>query len=117
MTSSAYAGREPVTRAAHDRPWAADLETEAHAADRRLTVHEAIDAVEQTRAGRHVDLVTHERHGHPSTYLYRPVRAVDRRVELSDEGRCSCGGYVTRVRVEPSQPTERDPADAPDERV
>ncbi|MFB6195273.1 MAG: hypothetical protein ABEI80_03815 [Haloplanus sp.] len=99
--ADAYAGREPVTRATHDRPWVADLETDDHAAERRLIVAEAVDAVEQTRAGRFVDLVTHERHGHPASYLHEAVRAVDRPVALSDEGRCSCGGYVTRVTVEP----------------
>ncbi|MFB6202000.1 MAG: CGCGG family rSAM-modified RiPP protein [Halorhabdus sp.] len=98
-TSNSYADREPVTRRTHDQPWVADLETDGHAADRRLTVAEAIDAVEQTRAGRYVDLVTHERHGHPASYLYETVRRVDRHVNLSDEGRCSCGGYVTRVSV------------------
>jgi|AntRauTorcE11898_2_1112593.scaffolds.fasta_scaffold53998_2 putative CGCGG family rSAM target protein len=101
LTERAYADREPVTRRAHDRPWVADLESEAHAADRQLTVAEAVDAVEQTRAGGYVDLVTHERHGHPSSYLYEALQSVERRVELSDEGRCPCGGYVTRVAVTP----------------
>jgi putative CGCGG family rSAM target protein len=99
--TNAYADREPVTRRAHDRPWVADLESEAHVADRQLTVSEAVDAVEQTRTGRYVDLVTHERHSHPSSYLYEALRSVDRRVELSARGRCSCGGYVTRVVVTP----------------
>lgn len=49
--TSADADREPVTRRAHDRPWVADHESEAHAADGQLTVAEAVDAVEQTRAG------------------------------------------------------------------
>lgn len=95
-----YAGREPVTRRAHDHSWIADLETETHASNRQLTVAEAVDAVEQTRSGHFVDLVTHERHGHPASYLHDAVRSVDRPVTLSDEGRCSCGGYVTRVAVD-----------------
>lgn len=98
-TSQKYAGREPVTRRVHDRPWAADLETDAHAADRQLVVDEALDAVDQTRPGQYVDLVTHERHGHPSTYLYEPIRSLDLQVDVYDEGRCHCGGYVTRVTV------------------
>lgn len=97
--TGAYAGREPVTRRVHDEPWVADLEADDHAADRELTVAEAVDAVEQTRAGGFVDLVTHGRHGHPSSYLYETVLSVDRPVALSDEGRCSCEGYVTRVTV------------------
>lgn len=102
-----YADREPVTRREHDQPWVADLESDAHVASRRLTVSEAVDAVEQTRPYRFVDLVTHERHGHPSSYLYEAVRSVDRPVEISDEGRCSCGGYVTRVSVRPRRGTDR----------
>jgi putative CGCGG family rSAM target protein len=98
MTDS-YADREPVTMRTHDRPWVADLETDDHASDRSLTVAEAVDAVEQTCSGRFVDLVTHERHGHPSSYLYEAVRSVNRRIDISAEGRCSCGGYVTRVTV------------------
>jgi hypothetical protein len=101
--TNAYADREPVTRREHDLPWVADLESDEHAANRRLTVAEAVDAVEQTRPCRFVDLVTHEQHGHPSSYLYEAVRSVDRPVELSDEGRCSCGGYVTRVSVRPRE--------------
>lgn len=96
----AYAGREPVTRHEHDRPWVADLETVEHADDRQLTIAEAVDAVEQTRPGRFVDLVTHERHGHPASYLYEAVRSADRNVDISERGRCSCGGYVTRVNIE-----------------
>lgn len=97
--SETYAGREPVTTRRHDHSWAADLETADHASDRRLTVAEAVDAVEQTAPGRFVDLVTAQRHGHPSSYLYEPLRAATRSADVVDAGRCSCGGYVTRVRV------------------
>lgn len=97
--ANTYADREPVTRRIHDRPWVADLEADEHATNRQLTVAEAVDAVEQTQPGHFVDLVTHNRHGHPMSYLYKAVRSVDRPVTLSSEGRCSCGGYVTRVTV------------------
>lgn len=83
----------------HDRPWTADLETQAHAANRELVIAEALDAIEQTRPGQFVDLVTHERHGHPLTYLYDRLTAQNIDCELSDQGRCQCGGYVTRVTV------------------
>lgn len=96
---STYAGREPVTRRRHDRPWVADLEADKHATDRQLTVAEAVDAVEQTEPGHFVDLVTHEHHGHPTSYLYGTVRSIEHPVTLTDEGRCSCGGFVTRVTV------------------
>jgi len=98
MTNT-YADREPVTRRTHDNPWVADLEAEDHATNRQLTIAEAVDAVEQTQPDHFVDLVTHEQHGHPVSYLYKAVRSVERPVVLSDEGRCSCGGYVTRVAV------------------
>ena len=68
-TASDYGGREPVTRTVHERSWTADLETPKYAANRPLVVDEAVDAVRQTRTGQYVDLVTHERHGHPSRYL------------------------------------------------
>lgn len=90
-------GREPVTRSRHDHPWAADLESEKHANDRELLVGEALDAVRQTRTGQHVDLVTHETHGHPATYLYPVLESLDRDIEITDAGRCACGGYVSRI--------------------
>jgi len=98
---STYDDREPVTRREHDHPWVADLETEDHASERERTVAEAIEAVEQTQPGQFVDLVTHREHGHPSEYLYETIRSMDRRVTVFDQGRCSCGGYVTRVTVRP----------------
>lgn len=97
--SDPYDGREPVTTHRHERPWVADLETTDHAHNRQLTVAEAVDAIEQTSPGQFVDLVTHERHGPPASYLYEPIRTVDRHVNITDEGRCSCGGYVTRVTI------------------
>nr|WP_220132438.1 CGCGG family rSAM-modified RiPP protein [Natronomonas sp. LN261] len=95
-----YESREPVTIRTHHRPWAANLETDAHATDRSLVVEESIDAVEQTRDGQFVDLITHGEHGHPSTYLYSELRSMGSVAGLAEEGRCSCGGYVTRVRTE-----------------
>ncbi|WP_435065739.1 CGCGG family putative rSAM-modified RiPP protein [Halobaculum sp. EA56] len=97
--ANTYADREPVTRRTHDHPWVANLEADEHATNQQLTVAEAVDAVEQTQPDHFVDLVTHEQHGHPMSYLYKAVRSIDRSVTLSDEGRCSCGGYVTRVTV------------------
>lgn len=95
-----YAGREPVTRHDHNQAWVADLETDEHGMNRELIIAEAVDAIEQIRPGRFVDLVTHERHGRPTSYLYEAIRSVDWCVDISDRGRCSCGGYVTRVTVD-----------------
>lgn len=91
--------REPVTRRVHDSPWAADLETAKHAEDRELVVAEALDAVGQTRTGQHVDLITHRAHGHPATYLYPVLESLDDALEITDPGRCDCGGYVSRVSI------------------
>lgn len=95
-----YGDREPVTRRQHDRPWTADLETPAHADNRDLVLAEAMDAVKQTAPGTHVDIVTHERHGHPSGYLYSALESVISNGTVRDAGRCTCGGYVTRVAIE-----------------
>lgn len=97
--SHRFEGREPVMRRGHDRPWIADLEAEKHAENRELLVAEAVGAVEQTGPGTHVDVVTHERHGHPSAYLYDRLVSLPSVEDVSDEGRCGCGGYVTRVHT------------------
>jgi putative CGCGG family rSAM target protein len=83
----------------HDTSWSANLEGPEHAASRELVVEEAVEAVKQTTAGNHVNLVTHGDHGHPETYLYDRLREAfeDATVEYVDQ--CGCGGYVTRVHV------------------
>jgi len=91
--------REPVTRTVHERPWTADLETAAHARDRRLVIAEAIDAVAQTIPDTYVDVVTPAAHGHPETYLYDRLETTFADVEVSALGRCDCGDYVTRVQT------------------
>ncbi|MFC6784620.1 CGCGG family rSAM-modified RiPP protein [Halobaculum halobium] len=83
----------------HDTSWSAKLEEPRHADDRAVVVAEAIDAVERTADGVHVNLVTHGDHGHPETYLF-PALA-ERFGDTADcefVDRCGCGGYVTRVR-------------------
>jgi putative CGCGG family rSAM target protein len=85
----------------HESSWSANLETAEYAEDRSLVVADALEAVERTAPGYHVNLVTHGTHGHPERYLYP---ALERR--LGDEDlaweyvdRCGCGGHVTRVHV------------------
>ena len=63
-------------------------------------VAQAIDAVEHTAAGNHVNLVVHGDHGHPEAYLFAALDAefgddVDR--EYVEQ--CGCGGHVVRVHV------------------
>lgn len=77
----------------------ADLETAAHAADREFLVAEAVDAVDGTVPGTYVDVVTHERHGHPTENLYDRPPSGTPATALIPKGRCECDGYVTRVQV------------------
>jgi putative CGCGG family rSAM target protein len=100
QTDDPAADVEPVTRREHDNSWSADLEQSHHAEDRNLVVSQALDAIEHTTAGHHVNLVTHGDHGHPDTYLY-PTLAdeFDRGIEWEYVERCGCGGHVTRVHV------------------
>lgn len=90
---------DPVTDHVHDNSWSANLEQPRHRDDRGLVVEQAIEAVEHTAVGYHVNLVTHGKHGHPSTYLYEELEAAfgDRNVAWEYVDQCGCGGHVTRV--------------------
>lgn len=92
-------GTEPVTDRIHDSAWAANLERPEHAADRDRLVEEAIKAVEITAEGTHVQLVTHEEHGHPSTYLYSVLEDEFDDIEWEYICQCNCGGHILRVSV------------------
>lgn len=92
---------EPVTDRIHDNSWSANLEKPEHGESRELVVQQAIDAVEHTAEGNHVNLVTHETHGHPSEYLFS---ALGDEFDVADIDweyieQCGCGGYVVRVHV------------------
>ena len=89
---------EPITDRVHENSWSANLEQPRHEERDRL-VADAIDAVEHTAAGYHVNLVTHAAHGHPETYLYDALgeRLDDVTYEYVEQ--CGCGGHVTRVHV------------------
>ncbi|WP_276255830.1 CGCGG family rSAM-modified RiPP protein [Halomontanus rarus] len=90
---------EPVTRRVHETSWSANLEQPQHADDRELVIAEALEAVEATADGYHVNLVTHADHGHPETYLYGELdERFDHEYEHVDQ--CGCGGHVVRVHVE-----------------
>jgi putative CGCGG family rSAM target protein len=56
---------EPVPDHVHDNSWSANLEKPRHAEDRDRVVAGAVEAVEHTAPGNHVNLVTHGDHGHP----------------------------------------------------
>ncbi|WP_435320467.1 CGCGG family putative rSAM-modified RiPP protein [Haloarchaeobius sp. TZWSO28] len=92
---------DPVTDTVHDNSWSANLERPAHADDRDLVLAQAVESVEHTAAGNHVNLVTHGDHGHPETYLFEHL--ADRfgdDISCEYVEQCGCGGHVTRVSVE-----------------
>lgn len=101
MSSSHDREAETVTDRVHDNSWSANLEKPRHADDRDLVVEGAVDAVEHTAPGNHVNLVTHGEHGHPETYLFDALDdAFGEDVEWEYVEQCGCGGHVTRVYVE-----------------
>lgn len=92
---------DPVTDRVHDNSWSATLEAPVHATDETLVAEQAIEAIEHTTAGNHVNLVTHGDCGDPAGYLYATLeeRFGD---DITHEyvTQCGCGGYVTKVHVE-----------------
>ncbi|MFC7165603.1 CGCGG family rSAM-modified RiPP protein [Halospeciosus flavus] len=92
---------ESITDEVHTASWSANLEKPEHAEDRERVVSEAIDAVNRTAAGYHVNLVTHANHGHPREYLFDALDdAFEETVEYEHVEQCGCGGHVVRVHVE-----------------
>lgn len=92
-----------VTDERHDNSWSANLEGPEHAGDPDRVVAEALDAIEHTVPGNHVNLVTHGDNGHPESYLYDALATADGDVadlEWEYVERCGCGGHVVRVSVE-----------------
>jgi len=89
-----------VTETVHENSWSANLEEPRHAEDRDLVVRQAVEAVEHTAAGYHVNLVTHGDHGHPEDYLFGALSdAFGDDVDAEYVEQCGCGGHVTRVHV------------------
>ncbi|NHX37552.1 MULTISPECIES: CGCGG family putative rSAM-modified RiPP protein [Halolamina] len=90
---------EPVTNHVHDNSWSANLEKPEHGDDRDLVVRQAIEAIEHTAPGNHVNLVTHANHGHPSEYLYDTLDEEFADADWEYIEQCGCGGHVLRVHV------------------
>ncbi|WP_254768489.1 CGCGG family rSAM-modified RiPP protein [Salinilacihabitans rarus] len=100
MTAAHEDEAEPVTDRTHDNSWSANLEKPRHAGNRALVERQAVEAVEHTAPGNHVNLVTHGDHGHPSTYLYETLAdAFGGDADWEYVEQCGCGGHVTRVHV------------------
>ena len=90
---------EPMTDHVYYNPWSANLETAEHAGDRDLVVAQAIDAIEHTASGNHVNLVTHGEHDHPESYLFERLNERDG-ISYEYVAQCGCGGQVTRDQVQ-----------------
>lgn len=100
---------EPPTNVVHDNSWSANLEGPDHGADSALVIQGAIDAIERTAPGYHVNLVTHENHGHPETYVYEPLRErFGSMISIEYVAQCGCGGYTSRVRVRDASASASD---------
>lgn len=84
----------------HETSWSINLEKPRYGEDRELVLADAIDAVERTANGTHVNLVTHEAHGDPREYLFEHLaESLGDAADWEFVERCGCGGYVTRVHV------------------
>jgi putative CGCGG family rSAM target protein len=90
---------EPITETVHENSWSANLEQPHHGADRELIERQAVEVVDHTAPGNHVNLVTHGDHGHPATYLYDVLDETFDDIEHEYVEQCGCGGHVTRVHV------------------
>jgi putative CGCGG family rSAM target protein len=92
---------EPVTDRMHENSWSANLEKPQYSDDASLAVRDAIEAIEQTVSGYHVNLVTHATLGHPREFLYEALdeEYTDEDIEWEYVDQCGCGGHVTRVTV------------------
>ena len=93
---------EPVTERMHGTSWSANLEKPQYEVDQSLLTQHALEAVEHTASGQHVNPVTHRAHGHPETYLYDALaeRFTTGAIEWEYIEQCGCGGHVVRVRVQ-----------------
>lgn len=83
----------------HGGSWSANLERDRYADDRETLIEHALAAIDRTRSGYHVNLVTHPDHGTPDAYLESPIRDRYPDAEATVVDQCGCGGYVYRVTV------------------
>lgn len=78
--------------------WSVNLETEDYIQDRDLIVKDAISAVQETKVGNFVNIVTAENHGDPISYLIPVLQETfGDTVNIKFIDQCGCGGYVYRV--------------------
>jgi len=102
MTSTDYdheTDAEPVTDETHDNSWSVNLEKPRYDDDADLAIRDAVEAIEHTVSGNHVNLVTHAELGHPDGFLYEALAEACGGSEWEYVKQCGCGGHVTRVYV------------------
>lgn len=96
----AHESASAVTDRMHDNSWSANLELPQHGEDEDAVLDGAIEAIEHTTDGNHVNLVTHANHGHPEQYLIQPLRdRFGEDIEMKYIDQCGCGGHVLRIHV------------------
>jgi putative CGCGG family rSAM target protein len=81
-----------------DKDWTKDLEHDEYEEDIDLILKDALQAVEDTKEGCFVNLVTSEAFGNPVDYL-QPLleKMYTNKVKIKFIDQCGCGGYVLRV--------------------
>lgn len=80
--------------------WSCALEHGDYETNRDFVLAEGIEAVAQTAAGFHVNLVTPHTFGNPDEYI-TPILAekFGNRIDAEFIDQCGCGGYVLKVSV------------------
>ena len=93
MSDHTLSDVEPVTDRVHHNSWSANVENPVHGEHRAAVVVDAVEAVEHTAPGYHVNLVTHGAHGRPESYLGPALREeFGDGVDWSYVEQCGCGG-------------------------
>lgn len=81
-----------------DKDWTKDLEHDEYEMDIDLIINDALEAVEDTKIGCFVNLVTSATFGNPTDYLQPLIEQLfPDRVKIKYIDQCGCGGYVLRV--------------------
>ena len=81
-----------------NKDWTKDLEHDEYEHDIDLIISDALLAIEETKVGCFVNLVTSVVFGNPVEYLQPLIQELyAARVRIKFIDQCGCGGYVLRV--------------------
>jgi putative CGCGG family rSAM target protein len=81
-----------------DKDWTKDLEHDEYEFNIDLIIKDALQAVEETKKGHFVNLVTAETFGNPVDYIQPLLEELyPYQVKIKFIDQCGCGGYVLRV--------------------